>query len=89
MAGPRAGGRFLLAYALVLGPLRENPGRTALAIVAIALGVVDLVAYIEGDRPISWSTTIDVGRADLPRTLWKRHPLCGCTWGDDLPIILA
>ena len=34
-----AGGRFLLLYALVLGPLRENPGRAALAVVAIALGV--------------------------------------------------
>jgi len=33
------GGRLLLLYALVLGPFRENPGRTLLAIVAIALGV--------------------------------------------------
>jgi putative ABC transport system permease protein len=31
--------RFLLTYALVLGPLRESPGRAALAVVAIALGV--------------------------------------------------
>ena len=33
------GGRWLLLSALVLGPLRENPGRTALAVVAITLGV--------------------------------------------------
>ena len=33
------GGRFLLTYALILGPFRENPGRTALALGAIALGV--------------------------------------------------
>jgi len=33
------GGRWLLFSALVLGPLRENPGRAALAVVAIALGV--------------------------------------------------
>ncbi len=39
IARPPAGGRFLLFYALVLGPLRENPGRAALAVVAIALGV--------------------------------------------------
>jgi len=32
-------GRYLLLYALVVGPLRENPGRAALAVVAIALGV--------------------------------------------------
>jgi putative ABC transport system permease protein len=34
-----SGGRFLLLYALVIAPLRENPGRAALAILAIALGV--------------------------------------------------
>jgi len=33
------GSRFLLLYALVLAPLRENPGRAALAVLAIALGV--------------------------------------------------
>jgi putative ABC transport system permease protein len=33
------GGRWLLFNALVLGPLRKNPGRAALAVVAIALGV--------------------------------------------------
>ena len=37
MAPP--GSRFLLLHALVLGPLREHPGRTALAVAAIALGV--------------------------------------------------
>jgi putative ABC transport system permease protein len=31
--------RFLLLNALVLGPLREHPGRAALAVLAIALGV--------------------------------------------------
>jgi putative ABC transport system permease protein len=34
-----APGRFLLIYALVLGPLRESPGRAVLGVVAIALGV--------------------------------------------------
>ena len=33
------GARFLLFNALVLGPLREHPGRAVLAIAAIALGV--------------------------------------------------
>ncbi len=39
IARPLLGQRFILFQTLVLGPLRENPGRTALAIVAIALGV--------------------------------------------------
>ena len=34
-----AGTRFALTYALVVGPLRANPGRLVLAIAAIALGV--------------------------------------------------
>ena len=37
MTHPR--GRLLLFHALVLGPLREHPGRVALAVAAIALGV--------------------------------------------------
>jgi putative ABC transport system permease protein len=39
IARPYRGGRFLLAYALVLGPLRESPGRSVLGVLAIALGV--------------------------------------------------
>jgi putative ABC transport system permease protein len=35
----RVGDRFPLLYALVLGPLRENPGRLVLGLTAIALGV--------------------------------------------------
>ncbi|MGH6690650.1 MAG: ABC transporter permease, partial [Gammaproteobacteria bacterium] len=31
--------RFLVLHALVLGPLRQNPGRAVLAVIAIALGV--------------------------------------------------
>ena len=39
VAHPIMAGRFLLIYALVLGPFRENPARTVLALAAIALGV--------------------------------------------------
>ncbi len=39
IARPLAGSRFLLPYALIIGPFRENAGRTALAVAAIALGV--------------------------------------------------
>lgn len=81
-------------HALIMAQQADPPGPSPVVapfdesqrMLAIALGVIDIVAYIDGDRPTSWSTTIDVCRADLPRTLWKRHPLCGCTWGDELPI---
>jgi putative ABC transport system permease protein len=39
IAPKRTGSRFLLTYALILGPFREYPGRTVLALGAIALGV--------------------------------------------------
>ena len=39
IARPLPAQRFVVFQALVVGPLRDNPGRTALAIVAIALGV--------------------------------------------------
>ncbi len=39
IAGPLRSHRLILFQALVAGPLRENPARAALAIVAIALGV--------------------------------------------------
>lgn len=64
----------------VLAPFDESH-----RLLAVALGIVDIVAYIEGDQPSSWSRTIDIGRAGLPTTLWKRHPWCGCSWGDGLP----
>ncbi len=39
IAPMRTVSRFLLTYALILGPFREHPGRTMLALGAIALGV--------------------------------------------------
>ncbi len=52
---------------------------------AVSLAVADVIAFVDGDRPASWSTTIEVGPGlDLPRTLWKRHPRCGCSWGENV-----
>lgn len=70
-------------------PSTESPMLTpydeSQRLLAIALGIVDVVAYIEGDQPATWSATIDICSSGLPATSWKRHPLCGCSWGEDLP----
>lgn len=72
---------------------RRGPGPVApphdptLRLLALSLAVADLTAYVDGDRPVTWSTTIEVTPdLTLPRTPWKRHPRCGCSWGNELPI---
>lgn len=49
----------------------------------LAVGMLarDVTRWADGHRPATWSTTIDVDPAlDLARTLWRRHPACGCSW---------
>jgi hypothetical protein len=52
---------------------------------AAAWAVRDVVSYVEGDLPATWSSTVavDAGLA-LVRQRWLRHPACGCSWGDAL-----
>lgn len=68
------------------GPVAP-PHDPALRLLALSLAVVDLTAYVDGDRPLTWSTTLEVTPdLALARTPWKRHPRCGCAWGNELPI---
>jgi hypothetical protein len=49
----------------------------------LALGFVvrDLVNWVDGLRPVAWSTTVTIdGALQLPRRQWPRHPGCGCSW---------
>ena len=68
------------------GPVAP-PHDPALRLIALSMAVVDLAAYVDGDRPITWSATIEVTPdLALARTGWKRHPRCGCSWGNELPV---
>lgn len=63
-----------------------EPVDTALATLAIAWAVRDLVSHVEGDRPSTWSTTVHLapGLTRVTQATWLRHPACGCTWlGDE------
>lgn len=57
----------------------------ALAAVAFAWAVRDVVAYLDLREPSTWSRTVvlspDPARRDEHG--WLRHPLCGCCWSDD------
>lgn len=64
----------------------EPVGPSLLAL-AWAAAVQDLVTWVEGERPSSWSATLDIGPGlALTRSPWARHPHCGCSWGDVLAV---
>ena len=55
--------------------------------VAVGYVVRDLVNWVDGHRPATWSTTVRIdGRLELARTPWPRHPGCGCSWGQALAV---
>ncbi|HEY9564263.1 MAG TPA: hypothetical protein VIR30_10885, partial [Nocardioides sp.] len=42
----------------------------------------DIVNWIDGRAPRTWSTSIDFDAdLELPLTEWRQHPSCGCAWG--------
>lgn len=46
---------------------------------ALAHAARDIIAWLDGDRPSTWSATLRVGDCDELRC-WPRHPHCGCAW---------
>ncbi len=70
--------------AVVLEQLAGLPGGTTdptLQALVIAWAVRDVLTYVDGHRPSTWSASIDVGPELEPRRReWTRHPHCGCSW---------
>ncbi|MEP9361672.1 hypothetical protein ABLE68_01820 [Nocardioides sp. CN2-186] len=62
-----------------------GPSDPALLAVATAWAVRDLLSWLDGRVPSTWSASVTIG-ADLApaRQEWTRHPHCGCSWADDL-----
>ena len=84
---PRAG---ILAdrHAAAAGDRQDGvpePVDTALATIAVAWAVRDLVTYVEGGRPTTWSSTVELTPTltEVTRAEWLRHPACGCGWLED------
>jgi hypothetical protein len=44
--------------------------------------VRDVLAFLDGGEPTTWSATVDLDAAAPVRRVWLRHPHCGCTWAD-------
>jgi bacteriocin biosynthesis cyclodehydratase domain-containing protein len=78
----------LLLDQYVTGSARDRrdglgePVDPTLAELACAWAARDVLTYLEGDRPSTWSATLrlDPRLHDLQTTSWLRHPACGCTW---------
>lgn len=63
----------------------DLPARPDLQL-ALAWAARDVVGLISGDRPTTWSATVDIERAGPVMQQWRRHPRCGCAWGDALAV---
>ncbi len=69
-----------------LAPDRADLPRPGDLALGLAWAVRDVVALLDGDRPTTWSATVDL-TPDGPVThAWRRHPRCGCAWGDLLAV---
>jgi bacteriocin biosynthesis cyclodehydratase domain-containing protein len=57
-----------------------------LAAIALAWAARDLASYVDGQRPSTWSCTLELEPLlDAVQTRsWLRHPGCGCTWADTM-----
>jgi len=58
------------------------PRSAAMVTMALSWATADLIRYVEGDRPASWSATVTFtpGRSSIAPVRWFRHPACGCSW---------
>lgn len=60
----------------------------ALAAVALAWATRDVITYLEGREPSTWSRTWHLGAepAAPHAQSWSRHPRCGCCWTGDAAV---
>ncbi len=57
----------------------------ALAAIALAWAVRDVVVHLDGGQPSTWSRTLLLGPDPTQRRedAWLRHPMCACCFADD------
>ena len=80
-ADPRRG--LVVEQAATQAPLVAAPVDPTLRAVALSVAVRDVVTFLEGDQPSTWSATLTVSRElDLVPTRWLRHAACGCAWAE-------
>jgi bacteriocin biosynthesis cyclodehydratase domain-containing protein len=57
----------------------------AVAAIALAWAVRDVVVHLDGGQPSTWSQTLLLSPDPTQRRedTWMRHPMCACCWADD------
>jgi bacteriocin biosynthesis cyclodehydratase domain-containing protein len=66
-------------------PAPVEPRDPTLLALALAWAVRDVIRFVDGVEPATWSATVSIGADAMPvRRSWHRHPHCGCSWGDAL-----
>lgn len=65
-----------------------DPVDPALVSLSLAWAVRDLVSYLSGSRPATWSATLRLPSdlVDAESVSWLRHPECGCSWNRAEPV---
>lgn len=62
-------------------------GGTTSSLAAVAAGwlACDIARHLAGERPTTWSATVELapGLASITCLEWLRHPSCACSWPDD------
>ena len=78
-ADPRRG--LVVEQVATTAPLVTVGPDPTLRAVALSLATRDLVTFVEGGTPATWSATITVTPAlELEPRRWLRHAACGCAW---------
>lgn len=50
---------------------------------ALGWAARDVLRWLDGEEPSTWSATVRIGPDLRPQRLaWRRHPRCGCGWAD-------
>jgi hypothetical protein len=70
--------------AMIVAQVGERPLAPVdptLQAVVVGWAVREMLTYLDGARPATWSATVEVGADLRPRHhAWSRHPHCGCSW---------
>jgi bacteriocin biosynthesis cyclodehydratase domain-containing protein len=59
-----------------------EPVDPLLAAIGLGWAARDLVTYVDGGRPTTWSSTVTLADdlSTIETRTWLRHPDCGCGW---------
>lgn len=59
------------------------PADPLTARLAVTIAAREVLAYVDGERPATFSSTLEIPLIGIPQhRTWPRHGWCGCAWDD-------